>query len=416
MYASGERLPPHELYRISNLKSYEILDTHPEKEFDQIVQLAAAVTGAPIAAISLVDQNRLWFKAKLGFELTEVPRAGSFCEQAILKDQSFIVEDSLADSQFGEHMFIAQAGIRFYAGIPIRTEEGYALGALCVLDKQPRKLSSEQIEMLKSLASQVTALLERNRYRKDLEIYKSKLYESAKISALGQMAASIVHEIKNPLSVLQLRASVLSAAAKQGKDTHETVENAAENMLEVTRRIGKIIGSLSLAFGNTEHEIFKEVSVTELINETLSFSKSRFMSDNIEIEYKPLARDSCFWGKPIQISQVLLNLLNNAHHAAVTSTARKRWVRIEIKDEEHVVELSIIDCGKPMSQEIAQKVFAPFFTTKPLGLGTGLGLSISADIIKSHGGELRHDPLTKNTRFVLRIPKQPNIPKPVLNH
>lgn len=165
-------LPKNEALRISTLHRYDILDTLAEQAYDDIVLLASHICETPIALISLVDSDRQWFKARLGIEATETPRDLSFCAHAILHpEQPLIVPDALEDSRFSDNLLVTEApNIRFYAGAPLLSPTGEALGSVCVIDRKPRELNERQIRALQALSRQVTALLEMRRLVADLEM------------------------------------------------------------------------------------------------------------------------------------------------------------------------------------------------------------------------------------------------------
>src|ERR1043165_4604108 len=142
-------LPRDEDARLAALCAYQILDTGAENDFDEIVRLAAQVCRVPLAAIGLVDAERTWFKAQVGFDDAETVRDHSFCAHAILGDELFVVEDAAADEHFCDTPLVAgEPHIRFYAGMPLITPEGRHMGALCVAGLEPRKLKAEQAEAL----------------------------------------------------------------------------------------------------------------------------------------------------------------------------------------------------------------------------------------------------------------------------
>lgn len=141
-----------EAARVAALNRYAILDTEPEQSFDDLVTIAAHVCQVPIAMLSLVDDHRQWFKSKMGVQVTETPRDVSICAHAIQQGDLFIVPDTMQDPRFRENPLVVQEPhIRFYAGTPLINEDGFALGTLCVVDREPRELDNEQKNALAAL-------------------------------------------------------------------------------------------------------------------------------------------------------------------------------------------------------------------------------------------------------------------------
>ena len=157
-------LPSNEAERLAALKAYHILDTETEQSYDDITALAAHICKVPIAMISLVDEVRQWFKSRLGVEQQQTPREVAFCAHAILQNGPFIVRDATKDRRLADSALVTgEPHIRFYAGIPLINPEGLALGTLCVVDRQPRRLTAAQQKALQALSRQVMALLELRR-------------------------------------------------------------------------------------------------------------------------------------------------------------------------------------------------------------------------------------------------------------
>src|SRR5258705_2004639 len=162
-------IPLNEVKRLKVLWQYDVLDTVPEEVFDDLTELAARICEAPIAMITLVDENRQWFKSKIGVTVNETSRDISFCAHAINQEDLFIVPDAAKDERFANSpLVISEPKIRFYAGAPLITPDGYTLGTLCVIDKVPRELRPDQKQALGILARHVVSQLELRRRSREL--------------------------------------------------------------------------------------------------------------------------------------------------------------------------------------------------------------------------------------------------------
>ncbi len=162
-------LPKNEKQRLKVLWQYSVLDTMPEEIFDDLTELAARICEAPVAMITLVDEDRQWFKAKVGVSINETSRDISFCAHAITQPGLFIVPDATRDERFAKNPLVkSDPKVRFYAGAPLVSPDGYALGTLCVIDKVPRELRPEQKQALRILARHVVSQLELRRRSNEL--------------------------------------------------------------------------------------------------------------------------------------------------------------------------------------------------------------------------------------------------------
>jgi GAF domain-containing protein len=170
--------PRNEETRLATLEKYAILDTDPELAFDDLTLLASFVCKTPIALISLIDEKRQWFKSRVGISISETSRDVAFCSDAIMQSDIFVVPDAMEDERFRNNPLVtSEPYIRFYAGAPLITEDGHALGTLCVIDQKPRELEAGEREALQALSRLVLAQLE---FRRNLMLLKEALNDRTK--------------------------------------------------------------------------------------------------------------------------------------------------------------------------------------------------------------------------------------------
>jgi signal transduction histidine kinase len=445
-------LPANEVDRLKALRDYQILDTDDEAEFDDLTSLAAYICNAPVALISLIDSNRQWLKSKFGTEITQTPREVAFCAHAILEpENTLVVPNALTDQRFADNPLVQSApNIRFYAGSPLVTDQGLALGTLCVIDTVPRVLTPEQIKALESLRRQVMTQmelkinlvkLEKNiiqREQADQQLRRSNtflvntltelkrtqanLIHTEKMSSLGQMIAGIAHEINNPISFIhgnlyhvsknvQDLLELVSLYQKYYPQPEAEIEDKAENMdfsfLSVdliqllnsmkvgTERIQEIVLSLR-NFSRLDEAGKKLVNIHTGIDNTLLILQHRLEAKEthpgikVMKQYGQIPLVNCY---PGHLNQVFMNILTNAidtlEESLIQKLPQKSEPTIRICTELSAlgyVVISIYDNGMGIPEAIHQNIFDPFFTTKSVGKGVGLGLSISHEIIVEKHG------------------------------
>ena len=162
-------LDPNELDRLTALLNLRILDTDPEACFDGLVKSAAAATNAPVALISLVDENRQWFKSRHGLDVAETPRDVAFCSHAILQDEPLVIDNAEQDPRFFDNPLVTGAPfVKSYAGAPLKDQDGYRLGTLCIIDHKSRKWSQNDINLIRSLSEVASTLLSDRKSRLEL--------------------------------------------------------------------------------------------------------------------------------------------------------------------------------------------------------------------------------------------------------
>lgn len=411
--------PKTEKERLEALLQYQVLDSETEQLYDDITSLASELCQTPIALVSLIDGDRQWFKSRHGLDATETPRDVSFCGHAILGNEIFEVKDALKDPRFADNPLVTDAPtVRFYAGAPLKTPEGFNIGTLCVIAHEAHELDKKQKDNLEKLARQVVSQLELR--KKNLQLsskldelqtahnavqgHQEKLIHSAKMASLGEMAGGVAHEINNPLSIIIGHAQKISTLVSRGDKTklENILPNSIEAMETTAFRIHKIVKGL-LNFARESDKKSEVASWKETIELCLGLVQEKFRSKGIELSIND-KRDIQLHFSTTPLSQVLINLLNNSAYAIADLETKK--ISIHLIESEKEVLISVTDNGPGVPKEIQDKVFDPFFTTKPVGDGTGLGLSISKGLIENEGGNFELDTsYTKGARFIITIKK-----------
>ncbi|MGE3684329.1 MAG: ATP-binding protein [Bdellovibrionales bacterium] len=240
---------------------------------------------------------------------------------------------------------------------------------------------------------------------------ESQLVNASRLSAIGEMAAAITHEINNPLGVILGRAEMIQAMSEKGQLNPANLQRLVETILVTGKRIEKIVRSMkTLAHRGQQDEPYLSCSVREIVSDTMELCTQRFRNNGIRLVTPTVDPNLTLECHNHQIVQVLVNLLNNAFDAVVSLP--ERWVEFNVNGSEGEVDFVIIDSGSGIPAEVQNKLFQPFFSTKRVQYGTGLGLSISRSIIEGHKGKLSYDSDCKNTRFVVRLPRKQGASKP----
>ncbi len=239
----------------------------------------------------------------------------------------------------------------------------------------------------------------------DLRKSMTELSQQSRLSAIGQMAGGIAHEVNNPLAIIIMRADILSQLIARGTVDPKEIKLGLEKITETAVRISKIIKGLRALAREGEHEAFSEVYVKSVITSTFELCEQSVKNKEIILRLEQAPSDPRFECRPVQVSQVLLNLINNAVDEIKNLPFEERWVEIRVKDLGDQVLLQVLNGGPKISEEVASKMFQPFFTTKGAGEGTGLGLSISKQIMGVHSGQIQVDLSEPNTCIVLTFPK-----------
>ena len=238
--------------------------------------------------------------------------------------------------------------------------------------------------------------------RKEREQLAAVTYAS-KMATLGEIAAGVAHEINNPISTISLISQVLKRSVASGSLTPELLSEQLEKIGLCVSNVVKIVAELRDFSRESSNDPFEATPVEKILKDTVGLCHARFLAHGISLQLPEQISDGIVECRSSQISQIILNLLNNAHDAALLSS--ERWVRVEYVDRDDWIELAVIDSGPGVPLEIQERIMQPFFTTKPPGQGTGLGLSISSNIAIDHGGRLFLERGAPHTCFKLVLPK-----------
>jgi C4-dicarboxylate-specific signal transduction histidine kinase len=234
--------------------------------------------------------------------------------------------------------------------------------------------------------------------------HQRMIMHSSRMSALGEMASGIAHEINNPLAIIFGKIEKTQRLLqKEGPIQVDVILSDLKKIQETSERISKIIKGLRAFSRSGDQDPFAKVGIDTIVNDTLSFCRERILNHSVSLRIPtsiPTFEINC---RATQISQVLLNLLNNSFDAISEHTGEK-WISLDFEVTPLKLRMKVTDSGNGIPPEVIDRMMQPFFTTKEAGKGTGLGLSISKGIIEEHRGTLSYDSTCKNTCFVIELP------------
>ena len=404
----------NESRRLAALRRYDILDTPPDGAFDRVTAVAARVFAVPIAIVSLVDEDRIWFKSHHGLEGDQVPRDAGLCASAILADDVYAVTDAGIDVRTLANPLVAgELGLRFYAAAPLRTEDGYRLGTLCVIDRVPREVTGDEMALLEDLAAIVMGEMELRRSaqeavrnerlrrrerqeavqnerllkREQVEL-TSENEQLREVDALKDQFVSVVsHELRTPLTAIRGYLEIVlgeepGALNQEQRRYLKIIDFSSEQLLRVVDDlllIGKVgAGHLELEIGEVDLALMLE----ECIVAALPAANAKGIGLRLAV-----ARVAPIEGDRGRLAQAVGNIMANAIKFTKDGHVD---VRLDVETDRVVIE--IIDTGVGVPASEIGHLFVPFFrastATRQAIPGTGLGLSIAKEIIAAHGGDI----------------------------
>lgn len=399
-------VPDNEKERINALLSYDILDTEFEEVYDEIAELASSICDTPIALISLVDDTRQWFKAKIGIKARETSRDVAFCTHAILEDELLIVEDATQDERFADNpLVIKNPCIRFYAGAPLINPEGFALGTLCAIDTKPKTLTEEQQNALKILAKQVITQLELRLSFKKLQNYAKEL---RKINAGKDRFFSIIaHDLKSPFNSMLGFAQILNNEVDSL--SREQIKDISSEMYHTGKATFKLLENLlqwsMLEMGHLPWRP-KTIHLYDVVKDVLFLLSGTASHKSITLVNEVIKEENVY-ADLIMLQSVVQNITNNA--IKFSHTGGKITVSSFIEDD-NLIRVVISDTGVGMTPTQVDNLFEIEFCSSKPGTegerGTGLGLLLCKEFVTKNGGTIKvESDLHHGSRFSFTVPR-----------
>ena len=379
---------------------YDILDTPPDGAFDRITALAARLFEAPIAIVSVVDHDRIWFKSHHGLKTEQIDRDPGLCASAILHDGPWIVENAPTDPRALANPLVAGSfGLKFYAGVPLRTEDGFNLGTLCVLDYKARELSPAEITTLEDLAGMVMS---------ELEVRLSSRKALAEASERAQLQDAFLgmlsHELRTPVTTIYAAAQLLSRDKVVLADTRlrSLFPDIAAESERLLRLVDDLVVLTRLERGALEAER-EPVLLQRVLPRVVDRERRRFDGRSVRLEV-PTDLPPAMCDQPF-LEQVLANLLSNAFKYSQPSSE----VQVEVKDRGRELEVRVRDRGIGMEPDERDAVFDLLYRSPEARLvapGAGVGLYVCRQLVETMGGHVWIAPKSgQGTSIAFTVPR-----------
>lgn len=270
--------------------------------------------------------------------------------------------------------------------------------------KELRAHSKDHVDLEINMKVAQAEVKERQKILENLQHAQGQLVQSEKMASLGEMAGGMAHEINTPLGAITLSASQLKDLGPRSPEKDEIAKEIVQDILDSAERISRIVRGLkNFSRDGTKGGEYVFCDLVTVLHESTALCEMQLKNKGIKLEIGTCPKALDIQCNPSQMAQVFVNLINNARDAV--ENLPEKWIRISLEDEVDTMKLRVTDSGKGIPEEIRNKLFQPFFTTKKIGKGTGLGLSIIHGIVKHHKGAISVDAENANTSFVVSIPK-----------
>lgn len=378
---------PEEDKRIAALSGLKIIDTPPETDFDDIVKLCAEICEVPIGLITTVGKERQWFKAKVGIEANETPRETAICGYCILQNDIFEIEDTLMDPRVSDMATVAgEPHIRFYAGYPIQSRDGYPIGSLCVVDTKPKRLSDYQREAMRVLARQVSKQLE-------LRQMNAMLREANRESehhreSLKQVMRLISHDLRSPMSGLVSLVDLIvedyrSMEPPEVEDFLSRIQVSGHQVFTLLENLLEWASSEAAMISYKPEAVYLSLLVDHIMETVAPLAKSKSLELATDLPKDLLVRLD-----RRMIASVLRNLLTNSFkfsksggRVEISAHTEGSRIRVEVRDRGVGMEPDQIE--QLMQKGIARSTYGTAGEK-----GTGIGINLVHNFLDQHGSRL----------------------------
>lgn len=382
--------------RLANLKSFKILDSPPEEDYDAITSLAASICDTEFALISFVDEERQWFKSHYGLEVKETPVSYSFCAHAIRQStEIFIIPDARDDVRFATNPLVMdEPGIVFYAGAPLVDDDGFSLGTLCVIDRRERELNNQQTDSLITLARQVMNLLRLRKSKRELERTTSKLEE--KNRELQSFAYRVASDIRNPLNSIAVLAKDLVKQMQRNDSDEALMLNVIH---ESAAKLNQTVDGI-LQFSLAQEKLEKDKSKVNLVELTDDLRNLFHLEKDLIIEWYGPTHE-IFVNRPA-LETIFINLISNA-----IQFNQKPSVQVVIEAEQtgDHYKIRFLDNGPAMSEYSRSRFGNSFNLNGGDKRENSIGLSTVKNLVEGMGGNLKIISRPKQwTAFTMLLP------------
>jgi len=401
-------IPDNEAERLKALKSYRILDTDTQEQFDELTALASSICGTPVSLVSLIDENRQWFKSRHGLDASETPREYAFCAHAILQDDIFEVEDSRVDERFADNPLVTdQPKVIFYAGAPLVTPDGHHIGTLCAIDHQPNKLTDAQKFQLRIIAKQVVSQLElrkNNRLKAEVVDSLMSLVDEVnnKNEKLYHFSNQLVDDMGTPLRQLSVFSELLEEDI-DNKDI-EGLRCKQRYIIDACEKLKNLMDDVfDMSQADLIHETAYGLDFKKILEAIINDVKQEHKKCPVKIHYS-LEEDVLFFSQEIRVKQILYHLINNSIKYANLEQL-KPYVQISINEGIDGVCLSVKDNGLGIATDDQATIYDAFSRFHPeVKSGSGLGLTVVKKHIDAMGGEISLTSSQEGTEFLITLP------------